>query len=104
MFRKILFICVLVALTQFGCFVADDADLDPISDSVDNSVEIPNDGQSDSDGDDCENCPAEYNPGQEDADSNGTGDEDDESEVIADESNSVFQELLVYILDKYQTP
>ncbi len=58
-----------------------DADADGICDGLDPCAGI---GDSDADGicDDVDNCPDESNPGQEDADANGTGDACEAGEVL----------------------
>jgi subtilisin family serine protease len=55
-----------------------DADGDAVDGACDNCPDDYNPGQEDFDddgiGDTCDNCPEEYNPGQEDVDSDGVGD------------------------------
>lgn len=67
-----------------GAHLNFDSDLDLVKDAQDNCPLISNAGsvtvsiQADQDqdgrGDACDNCPADYNPGQEDSDGNGIGD------------------------------
>ncbi len=85
-----------VTNNDWGLFhPADDIDGDGVDDSLDNCPYNFNPGQEDADGDGvgdaCDNCPNVPNPGQEDVDGDGIGDacdNDDDGDGIADGSDN----------------
>ncbi|MCK4606850.1 MAG: thrombospondin type 3 repeat-containing protein [candidate division Zixibacteria bacterium] len=63
---------------EISVWIDDDTDSDGIREALDNCPTVANEDQQDSDADElgdlCDNCPDDYNPGQEDADGDDVGD------------------------------